>query len=144
MHVKVQCKTKGNGGRRCTLDLTQRSEIPWMEHTCYDEEGRYARSNCKPVSEMWRGCQEPPVVDYIRDYPEDPNPGDGIIMTIYHPLWGYYGACDKITAPPQEGMLNPRENYRCQDSDDLGQRTPNTTHYQICMPSGAPCVEGTY
>lgn len=146
MHVKVNCKIKGNGGRRCTLDLTQRSEKPFMEHTCYDEQGRYALGNCKPVSEMWRGCQEPAVIDYIEDErgDRDPNPGDGIIMTIFHPSWGYYGACDKITAPPQPGMLNPRENYRCQDSDDDGSRGVGQTRYRVCMPDGTRCVEGVY
>jgi hypothetical protein len=146
MHVKVACKIKGNGGRRCTLDLTQRSEIPWMEHTCYDEDGTYSLSFCRHVAELWRGCQEPAVVDYIEDErgDADPNPGDGIIMTIFHPLWGYYGACDKITAPPQPGMTNPRENYRCQDSDDLNERGSVKTKYRVCMPDGTHCVEGEY
>ncbi len=146
MHVKVSCKTKGNGGRRCTLDLTQRSQKPWMEHTCYGEDGSYALGNCKPVSEMWRGCQEPRYVDYIEDERGDldPNPGDGIVMTIFHPSWGYFGACDKITAPPQPGMTNPRENYRCQDSDEDGSRGVGQTRYRVCMPDGTRCVEGVY
>lgn len=152
MHVKVSCKVKGNGGRRCTLDLTQRSEKPWMEHTCYGEDGSYSLGNCKPVSEMWRGCQEPRYVDYIEDErgDMDPNPGDGIVMTIFHPSWGYYGACDKITSqcnPRNETcpvMTNPRENYRCQDSDDKGERAVGSTKYRVCMPDGTHCVEGVY
>lgn len=115
-----------------------------MEHTCYDEDGTYSPAFCKPVSEMWRGCQEPAVVDYLRDFPEDPNPGDGVWMTIFHPSWGYFGACDKITADPQPGMINPRQNYRCHDKDEQGERQPGSTTFEVCDPLRTTCARLTY
>lgn len=135
------------------LDLTQRSHKPWMEHTCYDENGNYDLSFCRPVSEMWRGCQEPRWVDYIADERGelDPNPGDGIIMTIFHPDWGYWGRCDKITSqcnPRNEScpveMANPRENYRCQDVDSTERHLRGGTQFRVCMPDGTNCVEARY
>jgi hypothetical protein len=153
MHVKVGCKTKGNGGRRCVLDATQRGEKPYLEHYCFNEDGS-PNPGCANVftGEIWRGCQEPRYVDYIEDErgDRDPNPGDGIIMTIFHPSWGYWGACDKITSdcnPRHETcpvMENPRQNYRCQDSDDAGTRAVGSTRYRVCMPDGTHCVEGSY
>lgn len=119
-----------------------------MEHTCYDEDGTYSPANCKPVSEMWRGCQEPQYVDYLKDSPKDPNPGDGVWMTIFHPSWGYFGACDKISCQGPNcgdlGMINPRQNYRCGDKDENGERAPGSNIFEVCDPARTKCARVNY
>lgn len=151
-HIKLHHKIKGNGGDRTTIDATQRVGKPGLQHYCFAEDG--SPQDCSGVfsGEMWRGCQEPKWVDYIEDErgDRDPNPGDGVVMMIYHDLWGYWGACDKISSscnPKHEVcpvMTNPRENYRCQDSDDMGERPAGTTRYKVCLPDFTQCIEGSY
>lgn len=134
----------GNNCWRYNITATETTTTPYLEHTCYDEEGRYALSNCKTEGEVWRPCQQPQFIDYVG---EGPNPGNGIVMEIAHPSWGnIFGRCDKRTCDTRLdacpiGMSNPVHNSNCHDKavDRVGK-----TRVRTCMPDGTRCSEAMY
>lgn len=143
LHIKLWQRTCGQG-RVCiqtTASVTQRVAKPYLEHTCYDEDGSYSPANCKHVGEMWRGCQEPQFVDYVSDFAGDPNPGDGIYMVIFGNL--PFGRMDKQTCTMgcPAGMQNPVHNFNAHDKavDRLGSTT-----LRACMADGTHCTELSY
>lgn len=46
-------------GIRINASVTPHIGKPYCEHSCYDEEGNYALSNCRNNCEQLKGCQDP-------------------------------------------------------------------------------------
>jgi len=122
---------------------------PYLEHTCYTEEGKYSLSNCKTEGELWRACQEPKFVDY-QNVPNN-GEGGGVWMQIQSPAfpppwnttWGRMDkqTCDKKreACPPE--MANPVHNF---NAHDKAVSRPGTTRVRTCMPDGTRCSETSY
>lgn len=45
-------------GIRINVSATPHVQKPYCEHTCYDEQGNYALSNCRNTCEQLKGCQD--------------------------------------------------------------------------------------
>lgn len=106
------------------LNATEKSIKPYCEHSCYDEQGRYALSNCRLKCELLKACQAP----------EHVNGNSGIQMRIFHDDWGHYGDCDKQTA---EGTFpDTRLNHLCHDRAENRQ---GQTFARACAEDGTQC-----
>lgn len=143
LHIKLWQRKCGAAGTciQNTVTVTQRVGKPYLEHTCYTEDGTYSLSNCKGAGEMWRGCQEPQFIDYLSDFPDDPNPGDGIYIVIFGNL--PFGRMDKQTCamgcPP--GMTNPVHNF---NAHDKAINRPGSTTVKACMADLSHCSQLDY
>jgi hypothetical protein len=150
--AKVFKPVKCGDGPKCyrfSITGTQWTTKPYLEHTCYTEEGVYSLANCRTEGEMLRACQEPQFVDYL-NVPEN-GEGGGAWMQIksaaFDPPWNTtWGRCDKRTCDPRidncpEGMANPVHNFNCHDKS---VSRPGTTFVRTCMPDGTKCDETSY
>lgn len=106
------------------LHATEKSVKPYCEHSCYDEEGRYALGNCRLRCETLRECQQPEFVSTTHA---------GIRIDIFGPQVER-GPCDKRTADCP--LHDCRKNFICHDR--MMNRDSATTA-EACMEDGTKC-----